>query len=249
MGNALEGKVALVTGATSGIGLAIAKEFAAEGAEVVLAGRRQPELDAAVSEIGAGATGVRTDTSNLADLDQLFATIEQRHGRLDVVVANAGGGAFAPLGQITEEQFDSTFGTNVKGTVFTVQKALPLLTPGASIIVTGSTASLKGTPAFSIYGGSKAALRGFVRHWAQDLRGTGIRVNVLSPGTTDTPGVRGLVPAEQQGALFATFAEETPLGRVADPTEIARAAMFLASDASSYVHGTELFVDGGLAQI
>lgn len=249
MGNSLEGKVALVSGATSGIGLAIAKQFAAEGAEVVLAGRRQRELDAGVSDIGEKATGVRTDTSDLADLDNLFATIEQRHGRLDVVVANAGVGFFAPLGQISEEQFDTTFGTNVKGTVFTVQKALPLLKPGASIILTGSSASLKGSPAFSIYGGSKAALRGFVRHWAQDLRGTGIRVNVLSPGSTDTQGVRDLVPAEQQDALLASFADASPLGRVADATEIAHAAVFLASDSSSFVHGTELFVDGGLAQI
>lgn len=249
MGSALEGKVALVTGASSGIGLAIAREFAAEGAEVVLAGRRQKELDAAVAQIGAKATGVRADTSDLADLDHLFATIEQRHGRLDVVVANAGGGSFAPLGQITEEQFDTTYGTNVKGTVFTVQKALPLLGPSASIIVTGSTASIKGTPAFSIYGSSKAALRGLVRHWAQDLRGTGIRVNVLSPGSTDTPGVRALVPAEQQDALLDTFARAAPLGRVADPAEIARAAVFLASGASSFVQGAELFVDGGLAQI
>jgi NAD(P)-dependent dehydrogenase (short-subunit alcohol dehydrogenase family) len=249
MGDVLKGKVALVTGANSGIGLAIAKRFAAEGARVVLAGRRQPELDAAAAEIGPAALAVRTDVANLEELERLVTTIEDRYQRLDIVVANAGGGSFAPLGQITEEHFDATFDTNVKGAVFTVQQALPLLGAGGSIILTGSTASLTGIPAFSIYGASKAAIRALVRHWAQHLRGTGIRVNVLSPGSTDTPGVRGLVPEEQEDAMLGKLAQAAPLGRVADPTEIAGAALFLASDASSYVHGAELFVDGGAAQV
>lgn len=249
MGDSLAGKVALVTGANSGIGLAIAKRFAGEGAKVILTGRRKPALDAAAQQIGGSALAVQADSSKLDDLDRLFATIKERYGHLDVVVANAGSGSFLPLGQITEEQFDTTFGANVRGVVFTVQKALALLGAGASIVLTGSTASVHAYPAFSVYGASKAAVRALARHWALDLKGTGIRVNVLSPGTTDTPGLRGLVDAEQEQAMLAGAAQQVPLGRVADPDEIATAALFLASDASSFIHGTELFADGGQAQV
>jgi hypothetical protein len=248
-GNALAGKIALVTGGNSGIGLAIARRFAAEGAQVIITGRREPELRRAAKEIGEAAEPVVADVSDLASLDRLYGTVRDRHGRLDVVVANAGGGSLAPLGQITEKQYEATYGSNVKGAIFTVQKALPLLHEGSSVILTGSTASLRGTSAFSVYGSSKAAIRALARHWAVDLRGTGIRVNVLSPGPTRTPGLLGLAPVARQQALLEEMAGKVPLGRVADPDEIARAAVFLASDASSFVQGAELFADGGEAQI
>jgi NAD(P)-dependent dehydrogenase (short-subunit alcohol dehydrogenase family) len=248
--NKLAGKIALVTGGSSGIGLATAKCFAAEGAHVFVTGRRQAELDAAVREIGPAATGVRSDVSKLEDLDHLFATIEEQKGRLDVVFANAGIGSLLPLGQITEEHFDQLFGINVKGVVFTVQKALPLLEKGASIILNASIVSVKGNPAFSIYSATKAAVRNLARSWSLDLKGRGIRVNVLSPGLVPTPGYDslGLNPEQLQG-FIDTQAAVIPLGRVGTPDEIAKAALFLASDDSSFVNAIELFVDGGHAQV
>lgn len=248
MSNSLQGKVAVVTGGSTGIGLGIAKRFASEGAFVFITGRRQAELDAAVAAIGKSAFGVRADSSNLADLDALYATVKAEKGSLDVVVANAGGGELAPLGSITEEQFDKTFSINVKGVLFTVQKALPLLNQGSSVIITGSTTSIKGTPAFSVYSATKAAIRNFARTWILDLKGRGVRVNVLSPGPVKTPGLLGIVPPGQADGLLASFAEQIPLGRVGDPDEIGKAAVFLASDASSFINGVELFADGGLAQ-
>jgi NAD(P)-dependent dehydrogenase (short-subunit alcohol dehydrogenase family) len=247
----LSGKIALVTGGTSGIGLASAKRFATEGAQVFITGRRQAELDAAVRSIGPSATVIRADVSKVSDLNRLFERIKADAGRIDVLFANAGGGSFLPLGQITEEQFDDTFGRNVKGLVFTVQKALPLLVDGGSIILTGSTASIVGTAAFSVYGASKAAIRSFARHWTLDLKARKIRVNVLSPGPTKTPGLLGLAgdDAKAQQGLLDQLAASVPLGRVAEPEEIAAAALFLASDQSSFVNGTELFADGGEAQV
>ena len=246
----LEGKIAVITGGNSGIGLATAKRFVAEGAYVFITGRRQPELEAAAKEIGGSVTAVRSDISNLEDLDRLFAVVEEQVGRIDVLFANAGGGEFAPLGQISEALFDKTFAINVKGTLFTVQKALPLMQAGGSIILTGSTAASTGTPAFSVYGASKAAIRSFARNWILDLKGTGIRVNVLAPGATSTPGWHGLAPSAEVNKEMVRFVEAaTPLGRLGDPHETAAAALFLASDDSSFVDGVELFVDGGSAQI
>jgi NAD(P)-dependent dehydrogenase (short-subunit alcohol dehydrogenase family) len=253
MGNGmgkLYGKIAVITGANSGIGLATAKRFAAEGATVFMCGRRQKELDAAVAEVGGSARGIQADVSNLADLDHLYDIVKREAGSIDVLFANAGGGAFAPLGEITEEQFDSTFATNVKGTLFTVQKALPLLKDGASVILTGSTTQVTGTPAFSVYGASKAAIRNFARNWILDLAPRKIRVNVLVPGATSTPGWHGLASDEQASREMIQFVENTtPLGRLARPDETANAALFLASDESSFVNGSELFVDGGSAQV
>jgi NAD(P)-dependent dehydrogenase (short-subunit alcohol dehydrogenase family) len=245
----LEGRVAVITGGNSGIGLATAKRFVSEGAEVFITGRRAADLEKAVREIGGHVTPFQGDVSVLADLDRLYALVKERAGHIDVLYANAGSGTLASLGEITEDQFDQTFGTNVKGVLFTVQKALPLLKSGSSIILTGSTTSITGTPAFSVYGATKAAIRNFARTWILDLKGRGIRVNVLSPGATKTPGLLGLVPTNQQDVLLASFAEQTPLGRVGDPDEIAKVAVFLASDDSSFVNGIELFADGGSAQI
>ena len=251
MSRRLEGKVAVVTGGTSGIGLAIARRFVAEGAHVFLTGRRPAELEAAVAVLGAGATGIRADSSQPGDLDRLFAAVKESKGRIDVLVANAGGGGMTPLGAITEAEYEDTFGRNVKGVLFTVQKALPLMGPGASVILTGSTAGSMGTPAFSVYSASKAAVRSFARSWILDLKDRGIRVNTLSPGSTLTPGLVGLAgpDAARQRELLDGFASLTPLGRVGDPDEIAGAALFLASDDASFVTGIELFVDGGMAQI
>ena len=247
----LAGKIALITGGSSGLGLATAKRFVAEGAYVFITGRRQPEVDAAAKEIGENVTGVRGDISKLADLDHLFATIKEAKGRLDILFANAGGGAFVPLEEVTEEHFDKYFGINVKGTLFTVQKALPLMSSGASIVLNGSMVSIKGFPAFSVYSATKAALRSFARSWASDLKGRNIRVNVVAPGTVITPGYKselGLTDEEIE-QLKEQAAATTPLGRTGTPDEIAAAVLFLASDESSYINGVELFVDGGAAQI
>ena len=247
----LDGKIALVTGGTSGLGLATAKRFASEGATVVVTGRRQSELDAAVAELGRGATGVRGDVSVLSDLDRLYETIRETYGRLDVLFANAGGGAFVPLGEVTEAHFDKYFGINVKGTLFTVQKALPLMTAGGSIVLNGSMVSVKGVPGFTVYAATKAALRSFARTWAVDLKGRNIRVNVVSPGTVVTPAYKSELGMtdDQIDAFVAQAAATTPLGRAGTPDEIAKAVAFLASDDSSFVTGTELFVDGGAAQV
>jgi NAD(P)-dependent dehydrogenase (short-subunit alcohol dehydrogenase family) len=243
--------VAVVTGGTTRIGLASAKRFAAEGARVFITGRRQAELDKAVVAIGGNASGIQADSAKMADLNRLYSQVKADAGRIDILFANAGGGSNLPLGSITEEQYDDTFGRNVKGVLFTVQKALPLLVDGASVILTGSTASIVAMPAFSVYGASKAALRSLARHWTLDLKERRIRTNVLSPGPTKTPGLLDLAGddrAAQQGMLDQ-MASELPLGRVADPEEIASAALFLASDDSSFVTGAELFVDGGQAQV
>ena len=247
----LSGKIALVTGGSSGLGLATAKRFAAEGAHVFITGRRQPELDNAVKEIGGSVTAVRGDVSNLADLDRLIATIREQKGRLDILFANAGGGAFAPLGQVTEAQFDKYFDINVKGTLFTVQKALPLIPAGGAIVLNGSMVSIKGFPGFGVYAATKAALRSFARTWSVDLKGRNIRVNVVSPGTVVTPAYKselGLTDEQIEG-FAAQAAAVTPLGRTGTPDEIAKVVVFLASDDSSFVNGIELFVDGGAAQI
>ena len=227
----LEGKIGLVTGGSSGIGLATAKQFISEGAFVYITGRRQKELDRAVETLGDQANGVRADASKLADLDALYAQIQQEKGRLDVLFVNAGAGSFAPLGQITEQQFDETFNTNVKGVLFTVQKALPLIPAGGAIVLNASIASVQGVPSFSVYSASKAAIRSFARGWTNDLKDRKIRVNVVSPGPIDTPGLSGLAQTEEQKrALYAQLASKVPLGRVGQPEEIAKAAVFLASD-------------------
>lgn len=245
----LTDKVAVVTGGTTGIGLSVATRFAAEGAAVFVTGRRQAELDGAIAAIGPGAVGVRADMSVLADIDRLYDAVRHRHAGIDVVVANAGGGDFAPLGAVTEEQYERTFGTNVKGTIFTVQKALPLLVDGASVILTGSTTSIKGTPAFSVYGATKAAVRNLARSWMLDLKERRIRVNVISPGPVETPGLLGLAAdAEQERQLRTGLVASVPLGRLGRPEEIASMALFLASEEASFVNGAELFVDGGAAQ-
>jgi NAD(P)-dependent dehydrogenase (short-subunit alcohol dehydrogenase family) len=254
MSNKLHNKIAIVTGATSGIGLATAQRFAAEGAHVYLTGRRQPELDAAVAAVtadGGRATGVQVDSTSMAGLDRLFAQVKDAHGRIDVLFVNAGGGSMLPLGEITEQHFDETFERNVKSVLFTVQKVLPLLAEGASVILTGSTAGTEGTAAFSVYAASKAAVRAFARNWILDLKGRKVRVNTISPGATRTPGLVDLAgpDAAQQQGLLDYLASRIPMGRVGEPEEIAKAALFLASDDASFVNGIELFVDGGQAQV
>jgi NAD(P)-dependent dehydrogenase (short-subunit alcohol dehydrogenase family) len=244
----LEGKVALVTGGNSGIGMAAAKRFVAEGAFVFVTGRRKGELDAAVAQLGRNAQGVVGDVSKSSDLDRLFAAVRESKGHLDILFANAGVASGAPLGDITEEQYHWMFDINVKGTLFTVQKALPLMRPGASIILNASVVASKGMPGRSVYSATKAALRSFARTWTMDLKARDIRVNVVSPGTVDTPGSRGLSGLDSAG-LGERARSIVPLGRTGTPEEIANAVLFLASDESRYMAGSELFVDGGLAQV
>jgi NAD(P)-dependent dehydrogenase (short-subunit alcohol dehydrogenase family) len=241
----LAGKTAVVTGGGSGIGLASAKRFIDEGAFVYIFGRRQAALDAAVGTLGENARAVQGSVADPADLDRLYATIRAERGGLDILFANAGTGAFAALGEITADHYDQIFDVNVKGLLFTVQKGLPLMKAGGSIILTGSTTGEMGTPQFSVYSATKAAVRNFARSWAQDLRGTGIRVNVLSPGPTRTDLALSVVGE----AAFEAMGATTPLGRLGEPSETAAAAAFLASDDSSFMTGGEMFMDGGMAQV
>tara|TARA_R110001606_G_scaffold172153_1_gene318333 strand:- start:1420 stop:2154 length:735 start_codon:yes stop_codon:yes gene_type:complete len=241
----LNGKIALITGGASGIGLASAQRLIDEGAFVFIAGRRQDVLDNAAEALGSNARGLQADVTKPEDLDRVFETVQKEKGRLDILVANAGVGEFASLGQITEEHYDYIFDINVKGTLFTVQKALPLMTNGGSIILTGSTVGSMGTPAMSIYSASKAAIRNLVRSWAHDLRGTGIRVNVMSPGPTKTDKLIELLPSD----ALSEMKRSVPLERLGDPQETAGAVAFLASDDSSFMTGSEVFVDGGYAQV
>src|SRR5271155_690738 len=246
----LDGKIAVVTGGNSGIGLATAERFVAEGAHVFITGRRQAELDAAVKKIGKNVTGVQGDVSKLSDIDRLYSVVKKEKGRVDILFANAGGGQFAPLGSISEEHYDQTFDTNVKGLLFTVQKALPLFTDGGSIILNASIVSIKGMGNFSVYSATKAAVRSFARTWTVDLKARKIRVNVVSPGPIETPAMDKLGATPEKTREFkAGMAAAVPLGRLGQPDEIAKAAGFLASDDASYVTGVELFVDGGMAQV
>ena len=250
MAGKLEGKVAVVTGGNSGIGLATAKRFVAEGATVYVTGRRQAELDAAVKTIGGDVTGVQGDVTKPADLERLFATVEAKHGRVDVLYANAGGGEFVKLADATEGHFDKWFGTNVKGVLFTVQKALPLLSEGASVIFCGSIAGSKGMEQFGVYNATKAAVRSLARTWAAELKDRKIRVNVVSPGPIETPAIEQLAGSKSNAdAMFAQMATAVPLGRVGKADEVAGAVLFLASADSSFVNGVELFVDGGMIQV
>jgi NAD(P)-dependent dehydrogenase (short-subunit alcohol dehydrogenase family) len=244
MGKKLEGKIAVVTGGSAGIGLGMAKAFAANGAQVFITGRRQTELDKAVAEIGNGVIGIQADASNLADLDRLYATVKTSHGRIDVLALNAGFFAFMKLGEITEAHFDKTYNTNVKGMLFGFQKALPLLPKGASVILTGSIAAFKGMPTLSVYSSTKAAIRNMVRAWILETKGLGIRINVLNPGHTLTPGFSNLLPTEAHAGII----DMIPLGRLGSPEDLGNAALFLASGDSAYVNGIELDVDGGAAQ-
>ncbi|PWE40427.1 SDR family NAD(P)-dependent oxidoreductase [Pseudomonas prosekii] len=241
-------KVALVTGGASGLGLAIAQELAGQGAHVVITGRRQAQLDEALASLGDNASAIAADVSNGADLDALFSQIKARHGRLDVLVANAGAGELAPLGEITEAHFDRAFNTNVKGVTFTVQGALTLMGKGGSIVIIGSTASINPGPGLSVYGATKAALRALVRSWVVDIKGCGVRINLLSPGPVDTPSLRNLL-AEHAQEVIQSLSEKSTLGRIGQAHEIGQAVAFLASDASSYINGVELFADGGASQI
>jgi len=246
----LEGKIALVTGGNSGIGLATAKRFANEGAYVFITGRRKSELDAAVKEVGKNVTAVQGDVANLDDLDRLFAQIKKKKGKIDILFANAGIAKYAPLGTITEELFDAIFDINVKGVLFTVQKALPLLPDGACVILNASIVASKGFSSNSVYSASKAAVRSFARTWTTDLKDRRIRVNAVSPGATDTPGLNELLASSETGKERRKMVSNTvPLGRLGRADEIAKAVVFLASDDSSYVTGSELFVDGGFAQV
>ena len=246
----LEGKISLITGGNSGIGLATAKEFVNEGAYVFVTGRREQELAAAAKEIGKNVSAVQGDVSKLDDLDRLFVQIKKEMGKLDIVFANAGVAKYAPFGKITEEHYDSIFNINVKGLLFTVQKALPLLPDDASIILNASIVASKGLSSNSVYSATKAAVRSFARTWTTDLKDRRIRVNAISPGPIDTPGLRNLLASSETGQQrMAAISTIVPLGRLGTPDEIARAVVFLASDDSSYITGTELFVDGGFAQV
>jgi NAD(P)-dependent dehydrogenase (short-subunit alcohol dehydrogenase family) len=246
----LDGKVALITGGNSGIGLATAKRFVQEGAYVFITGRTQSKLDEAVKQVGSNVTGVQGDVAKPGDLDRIFERIKRDKGKLDIVFANAGIAKYAPLGTIDEEHFDSIFGINVKGLLFTVQKALPLLPDGASVILNASIVGSKGLPANSVYAATKAAVRSFARTWTTDLKARGIRVNAISPGPIDTEGLRELLGSGEVGQdRLKSFSSIVPMGRMGNPDEIAKAVVFLASDDSSFVTGIELFVDGGFAQV
>jgi NAD(P)-dependent dehydrogenase (short-subunit alcohol dehydrogenase family) len=245
MSKKLEGKIALITGGSTGIGLATAKQFVAEGAYVYITGRRKPELEAAAASIGSNIAAIQGDVSKLADLDRIYAQIKKEKGRVDIVFANAGLGEMVPLGSITEEHFDKLFGINVKGVVFTVQKALPLMPDGGTVILNASIVSVKGFPAFSVYSATKAAVRSFARSWTTDLKDRHIRVNVVSPGPIETP----LLNSTFEGDNLKALASGVPMGRVGRPEEIAKAAAFLASTDASFITGVELFVDGGTAQV
>lgn len=250
MVNKLEGKIAVITGGNSGIGLATAKRFVSEGAYVFITGRRQNELDAAVSEIGQNVIGIQSDVSNLVDLDRLYNNVRDKKGHIDILFANAGIAQFAPIGEITEEHFDKIFDINVKGVLFTVQKALPIFQDGGSIILNSSIGSSKGIEATSVYSATKAAVRSFARTWTVDLKYRKIRVNAISPGPIETPIFTNLFPHEEQRQEFKqSMVNSVPLMRMGNPDEIAKAVLFLASNDSSYITGIELFVDGGLAQI
>ena len=253
MSHSLEGKVGVVTGGTQGIGLAIAKEFVAQGATVIVTGRDQGRLDEAVASIGPGASGVRADAGSPAAMHALLKGVKAQHGRLETLVANAVVDDHAPLGRITEEQFDKMIGTNLKGVLFAVQSAVSLMAPGGSIILIGSTASVAPPSGMSIYGAIKAGFHGMVRALIQDLKGTGVRINILSPGAVDTPSLRRALGKaagpERVDTIVQSMAERSPLGRIGDAREIGKVAVFLAGDASSYVNGVELFVDGGLTQV
>jgi NAD(P)-dependent dehydrogenase (short-subunit alcohol dehydrogenase family) len=240
----LQGKVAVITGGTEGIGLATAQLFVKEGAYVFITGRRQKELDKAVAAIGSNATGVQGDVAKLADLDRLYQTVSKVKGRIDIIFANAGVGEFVPFDKVSEEHFDKLFNINVKGALFTVQKGLPLLNDGGSIVLTGSVASVKGTAAFGVYAASKAAIRSFVRTWTTDLKDRHIRSNVVSPGPIHTA-----LTNRQPADVISRIVSSVPMGRMGEPLEVAKAALYLASDDSSFVTGVELFVDGGRAQI
>ena len=245
----LDGRTALVTGGTSGIGRATAQRFVDEGAFVFVTGRRQEALDDTVAQLGSHAQGVRGDVASLDDLDRVFAAVAERGSGLDILFANAGGGSFATLQDVTPEHFDQTFSANVRGTLFTVQKALPMLNRGASVVLTGSTAATSGVPAFGVYGASKAAVRAFARTWAVELADRGVRVNAVVPGPTETEGLRGLaLDTGTADALVAQLGNALPIGRPGQPSEIASAVLFLASDQSSFMTGSELFVDGGEKQ-
>jgi NAD(P)-dependent dehydrogenase (short-subunit alcohol dehydrogenase family) len=253
MSHSLEGKVAVITGGTQGIGLAIAKEFAENGAIVIVTGRDQGRLDDAVAQIGPKASGVQADAGSPTAMDAMLKDVKARHGRLDAVVANAVVDDHAPLGKITEEQFDKMIGTNLKGVLFAVQSAVPLMSSGGSIILIGSTASVAPPAGMSIYGAIKAGFHGMVRALIQDVKGTGVRINILSPGAVDTPSLRRALGkaagADRVDGIVQSMAQRSPLGRIGEAREIGQVAAFLASDASSYVNGVDLFVDGGLTQV
>jgi NAD(P)-dependent dehydrogenase (short-subunit alcohol dehydrogenase family) len=250
MTGTFENKVVVVTGGTSGIGLATARAFAEAGALVFITGRRQDALDKAVKQIGGRITGVQGDMAVLADIDRLYDAVQQKHAQIDVVFANAGGGELAPLGAITEAHYQNTFDSNVKGVLFTVQKALPLLRDGGSVILTASTTSIKGTGAFSVYSATKAAVRNFARSWILDLKDRHIRVNAVSPGLTETAGLNDLFGGGDDAQGIKDYlVGQIPAGRIGQPEEIAKAVLFLASEDASYINGIELFVDGGQAQI
>jgi len=240
-------KVVLVTGGSSGLGLAIAQEFAEQGARVVITGRRKEALDEALSSLGDNAVAIAADVSNTSDLASLFSRIESLHGHIDVLIANAGTGEITPLGTITDATFDRLFNINVKGVTFTVQGALPLMPKGSSIVIIGSTASMNPGPGLSVYGATKAALRAMVRSWILDIKGSGVRINLLSPGPVDTQSLRSML-ADDAEQIIQAFSEKSTLGRIGEAHEIGKAAAFLASDASSYINGVELFADGGASQ-